>query len=408
MENLACVLTWIVAGLILGQAALLVVYARFLYRFRRPALADSECPRAAVILCVRGLDPFLAACLKGLFQQDYPDYDVWIVIDSTRDAAWPVVNALARQSGKQDVHVLALTERLATSSRKIAGMLQALAHVDASHQIVALLDSDTIPHSTWLRQLAAPLRDQRVGVSSGNRWYMPATATAGSLIRYLWNVAAVVQMYWYKIGWGGSLAIQAQFLRQSDLRQRLTHAFGEDSTICRCAKAYGYRIAFAPSLVMVNRETCSVKSVLGFLQRQLLTVRLHNPWWWAVVGHGVATSAVLGLCCLLGAVAAAIGSWRAAAWFGSGVAVYWASMVLLILPLEWCARRIVRERGEAITGFGTWGWFCTAMAIPLAQVVHFTALASAFFARTHRWRGVRYQFDGPSPVRVIEDSAEAA
>ena len=47
------------------------------------------------------------------------------------------------------------------------------------------------------------------------------------------------------------------------------------------------------------------------------------------------------------------------------------------------------------------------MTIPLAQVVHFAALAVALVARTHRWRGVRYRFNGPSGVRVIEDLAEA-
>jgi cellulose synthase/poly-beta-1,6-N-acetylglucosamine synthase-like glycosyltransferase len=405
---LAQILTWIVAGLIVGQAALLIAYARFLYRFRRPPLADDACPRAAVILCVRGLDPFLPACLSGLFQQDYPDYDVWIVVDSTRDAAWPVVDRLARQAGKGGIHVLPLTERLATCSRKLAGILQAVGHIDASHEIVALLDSDTIPHAAWLRELAAPLKDRRVGVSSGNRWYMPSAPTAGALVRYLWNAAAVVQMYWYKIGWGGSLAIRAAFLRQSDLRQRLANGFSDDTTICRCAQAYGYRIAFAPSLVMVNRESCSVKGVFGFLQRQLLAVRLHSPWWWAVVGHGVATTAVLALSCLLGTVAATTASWTAAVWIGTALAAYWASMVLLVLPLEWCARRIVRTRGESITGLGAWGWLCTATAVPLAQMVHFAALAAALLARTHRWRGVRYQFDGSSPVRVIEDLAEAA
>ena len=188
---------------------------------------------AAVILCVRGLDPFLPACLKGLLSQDYPKYDVWIVVDSTRDPAWPVVNKLAQQSGKPGVGIFTLTERLATSSRKIAGMLQAMTHLESRHEIVALLDSDTIPHDTWLRELAAPLKDPRVGVSSGNRWYMPAKPTVGALVRYLWNAAAVVQMYWYKIGWGGSLAINTTFLRNSDLRQRLAKAFGEDSTICR-------------------------------------------------------------------------------------------------------------------------------------------------------------------------------
>jgi cellulose synthase/poly-beta-1,6-N-acetylglucosamine synthase-like glycosyltransferase len=349
-----------------------------------------------------------------LFRQDYPDYDVWIVVDSSRDAAWPVVNELARQSGKRNIHVLTLTERLATCSRKLAGILQAMSHIDAGApgtpgpEIVAMLDSDTIPHPGWLRALAAPLADPRVGVSSGNRWYMPAAPTAGSLVRYLWNAAAVVQMYWYEIGWGGSLAIEARFLRQSDLRLRLANGFSDDTTICRCAEAHGYRLAFAPSLVMVNRETCNLKGVFGFLERQLLAVRLHNRWWWAVVGHGAATTAALGLSCLLGAVAAATASWSAAAWIGTALAAYWASMVLLVLPLEWCARRIVRQRGETVRGFGAWGWLCTALAIPLAQIVHCAALAAALFARTHRWRGVRYQFNGATPVRVIEDLADVA
>jgi cellulose synthase/poly-beta-1,6-N-acetylglucosamine synthase-like glycosyltransferase len=397
-----------VAGLVLGQAALLIAYARFLYRFRRPALTDDECPRAAVILCVRGLDPFLPACLRALFRQDHPDFDVWIVVDSTRDAAWPVVNELVRESGKHNIRVLTLTERLATCTRKLAGILQAMLEIDASHEIVALLDSDVVPHAAWLRESTAPLKDPQVGVSSGNRWYAPAAPTPGSLVRYLWNVAAVVQMYWYDIGWGGSLAIQGRFLRQSDLRQCLAKGFSDDTTICRCARAHGYRIAFAPSLVMVNRETCTLKGVFGFLQRQLLAVRFHNSWWWAVAGHGVATTAVLGLSCLLGAVAVATANWTAAAWIGTALAAYWASMIVLVLPLEWCARRIVRQRGETIAGFGAWGWFRTAMTIPLTQVVHFAALAAAFFARTHRWRGVRYQFDGSSRVRVIEDLAEAA
>ena len=93
---------------------------------------------------------------------------------------------------------------------------------------------------------------------------------------------------------------------------------------------------------------------------------------------------------------------------GTALAAYWASMILLVLPLEWCARRIVRQRGEPVNGFGAWGWLCTALVIPLTQIVHFAALAAALFARTHRWRGVRYRFYGPTPVRVIEDLAEAA
>ena len=408
MESLAQLMTWEIVGLILAQAALLLVYVRFLFNFRRPLLTDEECPRAAVILCVRGLDPFLAAALKGLFQQDYPDYEVYIVVDSVRDSAWPLVNTLAQQSNRGNIRVLTLTDRLSTSSRKIAGMLQALGKIDSSREIVALLDADTIPHATWLRELAAPLQNPRIGVASGNRWYMPASPTTGSLVRYLWNAAAVVQMYWYKIGWGGSLAMSMKFVRESNLTARLTYAFGEDSTICRCALDHGYKIAFSPSLVMVNRETCSVNGVNGFLERQLLTVRLHNPWWWAVVAHGVSTTVAPVLTVLLGAMAAVTGHWTAAAWMAAALAGYWAAMVAMVLPLEWCARRVVRARGESVTDFGLLGWLRAVLTIPLAQGVHFGALVRAFFARDHRWRGVKYRFYGDVPVEVVHDAAEAA
>ncbi len=408
MAYLAQVMTWVVAGLVLGQAALLIGYIRFVYRFRRPMLADDECPPAAAILCVRGLDPFLPASVKGLLQQDYPNYEVYIVVDSFRDPAWPVVNTLVQQSKRGNVHVLTLIDRLPTASRKIAGVLQALDRIDASREIVALLDGDTIPHASWLRELAAPLRDPWVGVVSGNRWYMPARPTAGSLVRYLWNAAAVVQMYFYDTCWGGSLAFKTELLRTTDLRRRLANAFGEDNATSRCARRHGYRVAFAPSLMMINRETCDVKGLSGFLERQLLSVRLHNRWWPAIVLHGFSTTGSLALCAVLAIAAAAARDWSTAALMAAAFAGYWASMVAMVLPLEWCMRRIVRARSEEITGFGFWGWLRVALTVPLAQAVHFRSTVSALFTRDHRWRGVRYRFNGTSPVQVIEDTSEAA
>jgi hypothetical protein len=408
MDSLAQLLTWIVGGLVLAQAALVTGYVCFLYRFRRPLLADDECPRAAVILCVRGLDPFLPASVKGLLRQDYPRYDVWIVVDSIRDPAWPIVNSLVQQFGRGNVRVLTLTDRLATTTRKVAGQLQALAQLDPGHEIVATLDADAIPHASWLRELVAPLTDPRVGVASGNRWYLPAAPTAGSLVRYLWNAAAVVQMYWYEIAWGGSLAFKTKLLRETDLRDRLANAFGEDTATSRCARRHGYRVAFVPSMMMVNRETCSIAGLSGFLDRQLLSVRLQNPWWWAVVTHGIATTVGPGLSLLLCAAAAATAHWTATAWMTAALGGYWAAMAAMLLPLEWCARRVVRARGESVAGFGLWGRLRVALTIPLAQAVHFNAVVRALFARDHRWRGVRYRFNGASPVQVVEDLAEAA
>ncbi len=368
LESLAQLLALVVGGLVAVQAALLIGYVCFLCRVRRPLLADGDCPRAAVILCVRGLDPFLAASVKGLLRQDYPRYDVWIVVDSVRDPAWPVVNSLVHQFGRGNVRVLTLTDRLATSTRKVAGQLQALAQLDTAHEIVAVLDADAIPHATWLRELAAPLLDPRVGVASGNRWYMPAATNCGSLVRYLWNAAAVVQMYWYGMGWGGSLAFKIKLLREADLGNCLANAFADDIATCRCARRNGYRVRFVPSLVMVNRETCSVKGLFGFLERQLLCVRLHDPWWWAVVAHGVGTTAALALCGLAGAAATATADWGAAVRLGASLAAYWISMAAMLVPLEWSARRIVRSARRIVLPAWDSEGYCAGAHDPLGSI----------------------------------------
>ena len=89
--------------------------------------------------------------------------------------------------------------------------------------------ADTIPHRTWLRELAAALADEQVGAATGNRWYMPQQPTWGSLVRLFWNAAAIVQMWFYGIAWGGTLAVKTKVFRESDLLERWGNAFCEDT-----------------------------------------------------------------------------------------------------------------------------------------------------------------------------------
>ena len=133
--------------------------------------------------------------------------------------------------------------------------------------------------------------------------------------------------------------------------------------------------------MMLDRGTSSVTGLSGFLERQLLSMRLHNRWWWAVVAHGVFTTATPGVCLLLcgGRGNRPIGRGRLD---GAVAAGYWASMVAMVLPLEWRVRRIARARGETITGFGLWGWLRVALTVPLTQTVHFAAVIRFFRPRS--------------------------
>jgi cellulose synthase/poly-beta-1,6-N-acetylglucosamine synthase-like glycosyltransferase len=172
VSELAKILFWVLVGTTVVQGLMVCRYFWALWHWKSRGSGPRDSPKAVAILCVRGNDPVLEACLAALLNQDYPSYDVRVVVDSRTDPAWEVVQAaVAREGSATRVQVEPLTRRRDTCSRKIAGVLQALAGLDEGYEVVALLDSDTIPHRTWLGELVAPLADPRCGAASGNRWY---------------------------------------------------------------------------------------------------------------------------------------------------------------------------------------------------------------------------------------------
>ena len=69
-----------------------IAVARILRRRPCPLLKDDECPKAVIVMLLRGRDPFSADCLERVMDLDYPEYDVRLVIDHPNDLAWEVVN----------------------------------------------------------------------------------------------------------------------------------------------------------------------------------------------------------------------------------------------------------------------------------------------------------------------------
>jgi cellulose synthase/poly-beta-1,6-N-acetylglucosamine synthase-like glycosyltransferase len=402
MSDIAIILFWTLLGLVLGQGLLVCGFVGKLWKWRRPLLPDADAPKAAVILCLRGGDPFLGDCVRGLLSQDYPDYEVHVVIDHPDDPAHAILRQLVQRDHGERIHIEFLRNARETCSLKCSSVVQAASSLDESVQFIAQLDADTIPHPTWLRELATALSDDRVGAATGNRWYMPNRVSLGSTIRYVWNSAAVVQMYWYGIAWGGTLAVKTQVLRETDLLQKWGHAFCEDTMLYAVLRRSGWKIAFVPSLMMINREDCDVGGYYRWVRRQLLTARLYHPAWWAVLGHGLLTSLVPILTLALLIVGLACGNRETVMWSFAGLALYQASLPLLIALMEVSVRRIARARRERISWLSPVGIIKTILALPATQCVYFVALLSACLLRFVHWRGVEYKVKGPWKVSLLE------
>ena len=81
MMALSVALLAVITGLMLVQLVVVLRLRRAL-RKDRPAPSDSTpWPRATIVLALRGTDPFLADSMQGLLDQDYPDFEIHVVVD---------------------------------------------------------------------------------------------------------------------------------------------------------------------------------------------------------------------------------------------------------------------------------------------------------------------------------------
>lgn len=381
------------------QSWLVFGFTRLMMRRRSGLLDNTQCPEAAVILCLRGGDPFLHRCVDALLHQDYPCYRIIFVVDHRDDPALPILRETLASQAEHHYEIQFLTEPMSTCSLKCSSIIQAYRSLPETVKILAQLDADTIPHPRWLRELATGLAEDSVGAVTGNRWYAPDEPSLGAMVRHVWNAAAIVQMSWYRIAWGGTLAIKMSAIREANLDERWSQALCEDTMLTRQLSRIGKRVEFQPSLIMVNREDCNVSSFVPWVSRQLLTASLYHRAWPLVVIHGIASAAIL----LLGwAWVLALGLMQQSQQAGIVavvMAIFQLALVLLVLWIGGAVESSLARDGRYAPwqkpGFIRWIYIVT-----ITQWVYSWALLRCLCGNYTDWRGIRYHVAGPWRIKM--------
>ncbi|MEQ8791304.1 MAG: glycosyltransferase family 2 protein [Pirellulaceae bacterium] len=401
-------------GLLLGVAILLIAQAVFVVRFRRlmqthstpaaepaPAAETAGLPSVAIVMAVRGTDPFLRQSLDRLLNQEYPDFNILIVVDSQSDDAWNAIEEAQASDDQGRIQVEVLRNPARTCSLKNSALLQAIATLDEDREVVAFFDGDVLPSTTWLRDLTAPLADPAVGAVTGNRWYTPGCEQRkwGSAVRYLWNTGAVVQMWVNRMVWAGSMAIRRSALREDGLVDIWRRSMSTDSVVFSAMKKQGLRVAYAHEVMMLNREEIALPQFTRWVSRQLTMARLYHPKWFMVVGQTAGIAAIQ-----LGGLALAVASVATQQWGALGmsllaVALYWAVSLLFALMIEQGVRVQLARQGEQ----PNWSILKTVPRLAIAMIVTNTIFPALMLvaATTRRvvWRGIAYDVNGPFQIQ---------
>jgi cellulose synthase/poly-beta-1,6-N-acetylglucosamine synthase-like glycosyltransferase len=401
MTTIAMVVLFAAILLILIHSILVIYIAPTFWNWESTPLQDSDCPKTVVCLNLRGLDPFLKTALPALLNQDYPNYDVIIVVDHPDDPVYALAEEVIKASDKNNVKIGVLKNRKETCSLVNSSLIQTIQKNQNDYEVVAMIDADAMPHKTWLRELIAPLLNKKIGAVTGQRWYFPPRANMGDLIRYIWNIPAVLQMIFFRIPWGGSLAIRIDVLQKCKVLDYYEKALVQDVPLFNILKSHGYTIEFVPSVLMINRESVTLSSLVPWIQRQLLWAILYHSSWWKIVMHGILVTIVPLLLLTLIATSTLLNETFIAVLASLTLIGYVGITLCQLLLLEYLVRRIIKKRNEFTKWLTLLKLIAFIPAMILTQLFYPKALLFALFSRNIEWRGINYRIDAPLKVKML-------
>lgn len=357
---------------------------------------ETPMPKAAIVLSLRGRDPFLVQGLRNLLHQDYPNFQMHIVVDSDIDPAWEAIDAIRSEAGSKLI-VSTLKNPLNTCSLKNSSLIQAINGLPEDVEVVAMVDADAVVAPTWLRDLITPMADPNVGCSTGIRWFAPDELSMGTRLRCYWNHVAASVIYSAGIPWGGSMAIRRKIL-DAGLTDEWSRMFCEDAHTHNHLERHGYRLAYVPEATIPNKEDVTVSSCIQFINRQMLIFRLYSPnWIWLVMA--VLASAGLRIAHDLLIVHSV--------WTNDVVTalLLMACHPIVLFVTRYEAGRldqIVRDKaksqGRPIASNplpDLLGYFCV-------ELVFLNSVLAAMFTRFATWRGIHYRIRSGEQIDLIE------
>ncbi len=351
-------------------------------------------PPATLFLPVRGADHDLAANLRSLSEQAYPDYELVLVC---RDAEDPAI-AVAQFTLGTKFRLIVAGPPPDDTGEKVHNLLEAVRQARPESEVFAFADSDGQVSAEWLGNLIQPLGGEAVGAATGFRWHFPEDGGFWPLLRSAWDatIAGSMRPDGKNFAWGGGMAIRRETFEKARVAEYWKGTVSDDYRLTQAIHDAGMDLTFAPKAMVATTGSCSREEFLSWTTRQLTITKVYraNLWTAGLVAHIVYCGAMVA-----GVAACALGD-----------PIGLAALVVTQVPgmakgamRGYAGRLMFPAREEWFDRYG-WSYFWLT---PVATWVWLYAFVTSAARRTIRWRGYVYELPASDKTKVIEQPMPA-
>lgn len=382
---------WIAAGVAIVQSLLLALQTWEHRRFVRSSMKKWERhqPIGRVLLCApcKGLDLNLEDNLRSLLEQDYDDYEVAFIVESTDDPACAAIRRVMAAHSWMPARLI-VAGRATDSGQKVHNLRVATSRLSPRIKFLAFVDSDARPRPEWLRLLISRLHRPHIGAMTGYRWFVPERdSVANSLLYSLnCNVMSLLGRSSHYLLWGGSWAIRREVFEKIGLHSAWQGTLSDDLVASRLLSEAKMQVRFEPACVVASPIDNSFSGAVSFVRRQYLTSRFYARDWWKFAALAVTFSNLIWLG-NLGVVALGLLSGASWTWIPAAVTlllyamtVYRGSLRQDLADLYFPHLHKVLRKAKRFDI-----WFQ-----PVISVIHGIIVWSAGIGRHINWRGISY------------------
>jgi len=357
-------------------------------------LPDDHQHSTWILMSVRGADPTLSAAVKSLLNQDFREYRVCFVVDNEDDPAADVIRDVISQKDAKRVVIRHLENPLQHCTLKCSAIAEGVEYIfeaDPNVAYVVMVDADSRPPANMMATLTGALHaDPKTGLASGNQWFEPdAPSSAGAIVRSMWYAGGLFFSMLFNNPWAGAYAMRASDIRKTGLIEVWRESAVDDGPLKRLTAEHGLACVSLPSMIMVNRESCTLSYTTRWMTRILTWSRIHEPTFWLTAFQ---------MCFATSLIVAIFGTLFWSIYSGNSTLAIWTAVSIvasgIMSVLAWTTvRRSVLDNSESASDLKAVSLprsFAALLLVAVAQGVYAIACIKAIFAPSVCWRGINY------------------